>query len=65
MSRIVLLALWATAAAMLLLCVVGSLSSRRPVAPFTKLIDSVTSTVPTFAIVLVVWAWAGWHFFAR
>jgi hypothetical protein len=64
MSRIVLLAAWASVLAVVALCVASALSGRF-VASLRDLRLALTSSVPRMVVVLLCWAWVGWHFFAR
>jgi hypothetical protein len=63
-SRTVLLTAWAVALAAVVLCVAVSMSGRW-VASLRDLRFALRSSAPRMAVVLLCWAWVGWHFFAR
>ena len=65
LSRGIMLGLWAACAAGVVGCVVLGLVGRRPVMAFRESVRSVTSYKSGLVIALLIWAWAGWHFFAR
>ncbi len=64
-GQIVADAIWAALAAAALAAALAAHLGRARLAKVSTVVRWLESRRPGYVAVLVVWAWAGWHFFAR